>query len=179
MRRIMKFIIPNDYKTYVRKYILRNTLPFAFLEAIAIAATVIIDPLWFPEEFPGYYIMTCIVLLLLPFIITRFPLTLIDRTYYGKVMSVEVGAKDDCAYLSVIMDGKRIEVKTKSDKEIKDGNQYKKGDLVFHLYGTHHTVILPEKTDEMCHCPVCGRNNRVTDDICNACGYSANVRVEE
>ncbi|MBQ9746358.1 MAG: hypothetical protein IJW21_06005 [Clostridia bacterium] len=49
---------------------------------------------------------------------------------------------------------------------------YKKGDEVFHLYGTNTVVILPKENDTHVKCPVCGVVNEKGRGTCRECGRS-------
>ena len=50
--------------------------------------------------------------------------------------------------------------------------RYKVGARVFHLRGTKHLVVLPEASDEVVRCAVCGASNAAEHTTCRKCGHT-------
>lgn len=131
-----------------------------------------------------------IITMLLPFAITRFPFCLFDRTFAGTITGVRVKNEYtmekkelfsrsytsriliQAAYLTIEEpSGETREVKVMlNNNDLAEA--FKPGDKVFHLYGTKHSVMLPELSGDHVECPVCGDDNRAALAECHSCGHT-------
>ena len=162
---------------------------------LAIISAVII--LWGEHIFPTKYVeirgISYIIILLLPCILTKFPLNLIDSTYYGTIEKVIVKTSKDNEYLfPVLWNGlSTYSVNTiylilkspsgqifKQKVGIEKANsqqyveKYHEGDTVFHLYGTNQVIIFPKASDENIQCAVCGTINLIENKHCRKCNHT-------
>lgn len=185
--------LPKDLK---RNIIRKICLRFLAL-AVMLAASVFVifrygDALstgedhhfWFGIAFKG-------VMLLIPFVVSGVPLKLFDTTFSGKIMSVKIKDvldtmskttinpsqlyyRPDATLLIDTTDG-RVEFRKisggKKHPEIPI-DLYAKGKDVFHLYGSHLTVVMPGKDDLKCQCAVCGYWNDVENERCAVCSHT-------
>lgn len=183
--------LPKDLQIHCRNRILKRVIPCIIL--ISVFATIL--ALWgnviFNTDNKAFQTSCYIIVMLIPFAITGVPHKLIDSTYYGTVKKVDIVTTTDndssvkptrehlylknTIYLSIERpDGKLIYKKAYSGKARlqQNINTYNEGDLVFHLYGTNHIVILPDANDRHVHCSVCGSSNSIENDKCRNCGHS-------
>lgn len=182
--------LPHDLKKQVCKTVLKRAIPCALL----LAAFGVLLILWgdriFNMENEQLKILCYIVTMLIPLAITGVPVKLIDRTYCGEVVDTKVKRTVDnessikptiehmyyknTVYLDVRLDnGKVITVKAYEGRD-SDLNPYfyKKGDRVFHLYGSKNTIVLPKENVNAVRCPVCGLLNLKEDDKCKDCWHT-------
>ena len=184
-------ILQKDLQIYCRKRFLKRVIPCMIL--ISVFATIL--ALWgsiiFSTDNKISQTSCYIVVMLIPFVITGVPHKLIDSTYYGTIKKVDIVTTTDndssvkptrehlylknTIYLSIEQpDGKLIYKKAYSGKARlqQNINAYNEGDLVFHLYGTNHVVVLPDANDSSVHCSVCGSSNNIENNKCRDCGFS-------
>ena len=179
----MKYKLPDDVRRYVRNKVLRRVLLWALLELVFGGILI----LWGKQIFhtgtwPALDVVCYCVILLIPFAVCRVPFKLIDRTWYGVVEKVDIKTTwdNDQPYkptyehfylkntvrLTVKLPDQEKTVKRKvyagRAKKQQHLNSYKKGDKVFHLYGTQHTVVLPVSSDQHVQCAVCGTMNDIS-----------------
>ena len=50
--------------------------------------------------------------------------------------------------------------------------KYEKGDRVFHLLGTDHVIVLPQKRDSYVECAVCQKMNPKDRECCGECQHT-------
>lgn len=179
---------PERFKKFVCVRILKRLIPFIILE---VALTVVLT-LWgktiYSVDDNAIRYSLYIITLLVPCLIMGIPQKLIDKTYFGTVDSVSVRFTTDNASLAtaklytkhtviltiILPDGKK-ENKTVFSGKISSQSQleeYKKGDMIFHLYGTKHTVVLPDGSDTHVNCVVCNYKNDVNESQCSCCKHS-------
>ena len=131
-----------------------------------------------------------ILVMLIPFAITRVPFCLFDRTFTGIVKGVHVKNEyvmDKREMLSRAYTSRRliqaayltIEEPSGREREVRImmnnnalAEEFKPGQTVFHIYGAKHTVILPETAGDHVECPVCGDDNRAELTNCHSCGHT-------
>ena len=183
--------IPNDLKKFARNYVVKRVVACIVMLALLAVFLVLCMEIIFPTSLVSIKALFAIAVLSLPLIITGVPLKLFDKTYFGTVESVAVDTTVDSdakakptretlyvkntVYLSIrTTDGKTIDRKVYSSQASKNQSydMYKKGDKVFHLYGSKHTIILPTKADSHVKCAVCGSSNNINDDKCRECGHT-------
>ncbi len=131
--------------------------------------------------------------------ISKLPGRLRNRTFYGTVEQVcvkttyvdinwqghlEPPPENHVVLLIVTPEGKKITKKVYSvalktpNKQTKDQlpkinmDIYEKGDVVVHLAGTSHTVVLPKPCDDHVKCAVCGHANAITQTVCKDCDHT-------
>ncbi len=183
--------LPADLRRFARRQVLKRMIPC--LALLIIFGTVLL--LWGRRIFNtgenAFRYSGYIVIMLIPFALTGVPFKLSDRTYFGIVKDVELvstvdnessiwptieGAyRKNTVYLLVMLaNGKHIRKKAFEGRAniIRPIEYYKRGDMVFHLYGSQHTVVLPKCTDDRVMCPVCGTPNLIEDDVCVSCRHT-------
>ena len=187
--------IPVELKKHVRKTVLKRVVPCAILLTVFAVILVLFGNTICNTDNKAFQVCFYVVVMLVPFAVTGVPFKLIDKTYEGVVEEVSVETTVDnessvkptrehlyrknTIYLTVkLSDGKRCSKKVYEGRANSKGNwdMYKKGDRVFHLYGSKYTVILPKERDGEVQCAVCGDSNKIENDICRSCG---NVLVKD
>lgn len=187
--------LPQDLKTHIRKTLLKRIIPCCILLAACGVLLFIWGERIFNMENIQLRILCYIVVMLIPLAITGVPMKLIDRTYCGEVVGGRVKRTVDnnsyvkptieemyyknTVYLDVRLDnGKVITVKAYEGRDT-DLNPYfyKKGDRVFHLYGSKNTIVLPKDNVNAVRCPVCGLLNLKEEEKCKDCGHSLITKI--
>lgn len=193
--------LPNDIVKCVYKKIARCVIMFMILESVAIITGVLS---WQALDAKmGAFLHICILVLLIivPFFASGFPLKLIDKSWTGIVEDIcikektgtyTVGAGEvfpyskNVIYLKVRKDnGKEKYVAAKefgmrhhkgfavpNEGDVtKHLDDYSEGDKVYHFYGLKHYYIV-RKNSEMIECVVCGASNKKEREDCLSCGHS-------
>ena len=132
---------------------------------------------------------TYLIAVAIPVFITGVPHKLIDKTTLGEVVKVGVNTAPTAA----MKDGpKSMHHQTTVTLYIKDqkggisvhkiGNMdtkrsfgykdFKQGDIVFHLYGTKHYILLPLNDGMDCKCVLCGTTVSGDNTRCGSCGHT-------
>jgi ribosomal protein S27E len=183
-----KLRLPRDLRGHVRKAVIKKITPCVLLLIAFGGAMYFYGERIFALVPPAVRVGAYVLAMLLPFVITRVPFCLFDRTFVGKVKHVHVQNEyvavkglagsnlhisrtlATFVYLSLdLPDGKEKRIKTVQSGFIEE---FKPGDTVFHLYGTNHTIVLPEMAGDHVECPVCGDDNRATLTACHSCGHT-------
>ena len=183
-----KLRLPRDLRGHVRKAVIKKITPCVLLLIAFGGAMYFYGERIFALVPPAVRVGAYVLSMLLPFVITRVPFCLFDRTFVGKVKHVHVQNEyvavkglagsnlhisrtlATFVYLSLdLPDGKEKRIKTVQSGFIEE---FKPGDTVFHLYGTKHTLVLPETAGDHVECPVCGDDNRAELDCCHSCGHT-------
>lgn len=183
--------IPNDLKKYARNYAMKRVLACIVMLALLGTALALWIDIIFSPSLASVKVLFAIAVLSVPFILTGVPFKLFDKTYFGTVenVNVETTVDSDCKakptwetlYIKNIVnltirttDGKTIDKKVYSAQAKGDQNcdMYKRGDRVFHLYGSKYTIILPTQADSHVKCAVCGAANEINNDKCRKCGHT-------
>jgi hypothetical protein len=128
--------------------------------------------------------------MLVPFLLTKFPFNILDKTIYGNVVNIEIKTTLDnesstrpCIELMYYKDTVFLTIEDISGKEVIkkvfegkagafDGKMYKIGDKVFHLYGSRYTIIMPNQEDCRIQCSVCGKMNNIDEEKCQNCRHT-------
>ena len=194
-------LIPKDIQNYVRKKVISCVLFFVGLEALAAALNIFIfDSLSSVSE-RWLHILVIITLQIVPFVISKFPFKIIDRSWSGEVISVNIetntGAytaggtkvypytKHEILLEVKQQNGKIVKIKAKevgershvgfpvpNEGDIKNYiNYYSAGDKVYHFYGVPNCYIIKKLSDKN-DCVICGTQNTGERDNCLNCGYS-------
>ena len=183
-----KLRLPRDLRGHVRKAVIKKITPCVLLLIAFGGAMYFYGERIFALVPPAVRVGAYVLAMLLPFVITRVPFCLFDRTFVGKVKHVHVQNEyvavkglagsnlhisrtlATFVYLSLdLPDGKEKRIKTVQSGFIEE---FKPGDTVFHLYGTNHTIVLPEMAGDHVECPVCGDDNRAELTACHSCGHT-------
>ena len=185
-----KLRLPRDLQGHVRKAVMRKLTPCVLLLIVFGAVLYLFGERIFELVPPAVRIGAYVLAMLLPFVITRVPFCLFDKTYTGTVRRVDVKNEytmEKKEQFSRLYTSRRliqaayldVEEPSGSMRQVKImlGNnaiaeEFKPGDTVFHLYGAKHTLILPELAGDHVECPVCGDDNRATLTECHSCGHT-------
>ncbi len=184
-----KLVLPRDLQGHVRKAVIRKLTPCVLLLIAFGAVLYLFGERIFELVPPAVRIGAYVLAMLLPFVITRVPFCLFDRTFVGKVKSVHVqneyvsakGLAGSNLHISRTLTTfvyLTLELPNGQEKRIKAAQgggfieEFKPGDTVFHLYGAKHTLILPELAGDHVECPVCGNDNRAELPACHSCGHT-------
>ena len=184
-----KLRLPRDLRGHVRRAVVKKLAPCVLLLIVFGLVIFFLGDRIFALVPPAVRIGTYIVVMLIPFAVTRVPFCLFDRTFVGKVKKVHVqneyvavkGLSGSNLHISrtlVTFVYLTLELSNGKEKTIKAAQgggfveEYKPGDTVFHLYGTNHTVVLPETAGDHVECPVCGDDNRAELGECHSCGHT-------
>lgn len=182
--------LPQDLKSHIRKSVLKRIIPCALLMAAFGILLFFLGERIFNMENVQLRILCYIAVMLIPLAVTDVPIKLIDRTYCGEVVGAEVKRTVDnesyvkpslehmyfknTVYLDVRLDsGKVITVKAFEGRD-DDLNPYfyKKGDRVFHLYGSKYTIVLTNDSVNAVRCAVCGTKSLKEHGVCADCGHT-------
>ena len=183
-----KLRLPRDLRGHVRKAVIKKITPCVLLLIAFGGAMYFYGERIFALVPPAVRVGAYVLAMLLPFVITRVPFCLFDRTFVGKVKHVHVqneyvavkGLAGSNLHISRTLatfvyltldlpDGKEKRIKTVQSGFVEE---FKPGDTVFHLYGTNHTIVLPEMAGNHVECPVCGDDNRAELTACHSCGHT-------
>ena len=183
-----KLRLPRDLRGHVRRAVIKKITPCVLLLIAFGGAMYFYGERIFALVPPAVRVGAYVLAMLLPFVITRVPFCLFDSTFVGKVKHVHVqneyvavkGLAGSNLHISRTLatfvyltldlpDGKEKRIKTVQSGFIEE---FKPGDTVFHLYGTNHTIVLPEMAGDHVECPVCGDDNRVELIACHSCGHT-------
>ena len=181
--------LPRDLQGHVRRAVIKKTLPCVLLLIVFGLVLYFFGERIFAVVPDAVQIGAYILFMLIPFAITRFPFCLFDQTFVGTVKHVHVqneyvaikGLAGSPRYNSrtlVTMVYLTVELPDGREKDLKAAQgggfmeEYKINDSVFHLYGTKHTLVLPESAGDHVECPVCGDDNRAELTHCHSCGHT-------
>ena len=184
-----KLRLPRDLRGHVRKTVIKKTAPCVSLLIVFGLVLYFFGERIFAVVPDAVQIGAYILFMLIPFAITRFPFCLFDKTFVGTVKRVHVqneyvaikGLAGSPRYNSrtlATMVYLTVELPDGTEKHLKAAQgggfieEYKPGYTVFHLYGTKHTLVLPETAGDHVECPVCGDDNRAELDCCHSCGHT-------
>lgn len=181
--------LPDNFKNFVRRQLLKRVIPCAVLFCGLAVILAFFGKDLFPTDSTVARYSFYLIVLLIPFVVTGVPFKLIDRSYCGTVEKVTIKTTTDnsetqklnivylyvknTVYLSIrLKNGKRIRKKVYEGKAKHQQHldTYQTGDLVFHLYGSPHTIVIPDKKSKQIQCPICGDWNEHADDSCRHCG---------
>ncbi len=183
--------IPKDLQRVAKKYILKRVMIFTLILAVMCVATVFLNNRMSQSIDTAYKISSYIFCVFISLLLAGVPHKLLNKTFYGRVVKVEVETTIDnsssvkptrenlyyknTVYLTVeTSPGKTIRRKAyeaRADTR-SECDRYKAGDMVFHLYGTKHTIVIPNELCDTVRCPVCGEANSKDRAVCRSCGHS-------
>ena len=192
--------LPQDIKKYVRKKVISDVMYFVLLELIAVGVNIVTFDT-FKRLLGGWiHVLIIIVIQLIPVAISRFPFKLIDKSWSGEVLSVDIETKPDAfmeggrpiSYTKheIILgvrrkDGTVVKIVAKEVGERRhigfappnEGNiklyidYYSVGDKVYHFYGIKNYYIVRNHA-ELNDCIICGAQNPLNRDDCFNCGHT-------
>jgi len=190
-----KIIVPKSVKKYVAKQVAKRFL----ILAIGLAVGFLIIEMFIDEllgTYVGNWATFSLLILLVPFWISGVPLKLIDRSWYGTILSMDIKHEDVDNDLknrrSLSQFSQHVLIKDSRGKlhyeeifdegEIFEGRDkyYKVGDRVVHVYGTEY--IRPMHKEELKLpkvCVVCGHKSAHTETECQNCKRSLEIYLEE
>ena len=180
----MKFNLPNDIRRHVRHKVLKRVVSW-FLFELILGGVLILwgEQIFRAGSWPALKAICYCIILVIPCAVCGVPFKLIDRTWRGVVEKVEIKTTYDhehhfkptwenvylknTIFLAVTLPDQERVIRKKvyagRAKQQQHLNSYKKGDKVFHLYGTPHTVVLPSPSDTHVQCAVCGDMNDISE----------------
>lgn len=184
-------VVSKDLQRFVRLFFLKRVVVLLLTFAIICVAIAFIGN---RMDYPVHTALTVsgyILAFFVSLLIAGIPKLLLDKTFCGKVARVYVKTTTDSTspakptretlyykntvYLTVETDsGKTIKRKVyEANARLQSGcSLYKVGDVVFHLRGTKHTIVVPGKSDEYVCCPVCGEVNHTCESACKHCEHT-------
>ena len=189
-----KPVLPEDIRKIVTRSVAKRVIPCVISELIVLWYVIFFGEMSFKMVGIEVRILIYIVLILLPFIITGVPLKLIDRSWKGEIVAINVDMGLDrsvygrgvreVSYLVLKIkrdDGKIIEhtmsvfshsnaMKSNRARSEFAEDDYAVGDKVYHYYGIDRLLIIHK--DNSRECVICGSNNPEKNDRCFYCGHS-------
>lgn len=193
--------LPKDIVKYVYKKIARCVIAFMLLESVAILISILSWQTIAAKTGVIFHVCILVLLIIVPFFVSGFPLKLIDKSWAGTVTEVCIKEKTgtyadgegevfpypkNVIYLKVRKDnGKEKYIAAKefgirhhkgfavsNEGDVtKHLDDYSKGDKVYHFYGLKHYYIVRKKS-EMMECVLCGASNKKEREDCLSCGHS-------
>lgn len=189
-----KPILPEDIQRKVVNSIIKKVFPCIVLEIIIVLYIVFWGEKSFKMVDLGVRVLIYVVLIIVPFVVTGVPLKLIDRSWKGEIVAINVnmglvrsvngrGVRDGSYLILKIKrdDGKIIEhtlnvftyanaMKSNRARSEFAEDDYAVGDKVYHYYGIKRLLIIHK--DKSRECVICGANNPEHNDRCFNCGHS-------
>ena len=190
--REIKPILPSDIQRLVIASVLKRVIPCVIVEIVVVWYIAFFGETSLRMVDQSVRVLIYIALMILPLVFTGVPLKLIDRSWKGEIIAIEVesnfsaGLKRLYEVNQLVItikrdDGKIIERSVKdfsnaSTKNMSRGkveyaeDDYAIGDKVYHYYGVPHLLVV--HADKSRDCVVCGANNPYSNDRCFNCGHS-------
>lgn len=191
-----KVIAPPSVKKKVRIQILKR---FLLLLVYSVVAYVVADYVLKitpsdAEQGSINTILSLVLIMAVPFILSGIPLKLIDKSWYGEILDFDtVTAKpEEIDNHSKMEITQTALIRTPSGKLYKhtiydegvlfhdnSGEVYHVGDTVAHVYGTEYLVPIRTKLDKGRPnvCAFCGHKSPCGESICRTCGCSVDIRL--
>lgn len=187
-----KIELPKDIKRHCVNSVLKRVIICIILFVALLTAIVMWGDILLPldEKYSGFKKLCWLVILALPFIITKIWIVLFDFTYVGVIKTIDIKTRFDSSkraqpgpftafstntiYLNIETTSKKMirrEVYSGATKNKYLGN-FNEGDTVLHLRGSKHTVVLPKLSSTQCVCAVCGAVNETTNSTCSHCNHT-------
>ena len=184
-----KLRLPRDLRGHVCRAVCKKLAPCVLLLIVFGLVIFFLGDRIFALVPPAVRVGTYVVVMLIPFAVTRVPFCLFDRTFVAKVKHVHVqneyvaikglaGSNLSISRTLATFVYLTLELPNGKEKRFKAAQvggfieEFKPGQTVFHLYGAKHTVILPEMAGDHVECPVCGDDNRAELTNCHSCGHT-------
>ncbi len=193
-----KVVVPEDIRQLVKHKILLRLLYLVIWFVPALIAIYLCYKNTINHDSVNYLI-TVSVFLILPFVISGFPLKLIDSaTYSGKILKVDIYTQTfnadgkasimrrssmrhkNITELLIEEDTRHLNKEVAKNIYIKNhgySELYKAGDRIVHVYGTDYIKIISNDPNIPTVCVVCGAKNKVKNGKCCNCGHSLDIKV--
>ena len=91
-------LIPNDIRNYVKKKVISRTLFFVGLEVLAVLINIFLFDSLRSGLDSWNHILLIISLQIAPFVVSKFPLNIIDKSWCGEVIAVDINTKNDAFF---------------------------------------------------------------------------------
>ena len=181
--------LPRDLRAYCKQRVLCRVLPCLGMEVLFVGGLTLFRERLVPQDLPTAAVFLYALAILLPLWLMGIPGKLIDRTYWGEILSVDIrsvmdrgkGPTRECLrirnefLLTVRTDDGQTVVRrgiSTTGKLEHKLDVYHVGDRVFHLYGTPHVVVFPTAAESTVICPVCATLNTTDRTVCADCGHT-------
>ena len=194
--------LPTDIVKYVNNRIIRCSGLFLILECVSIVFCILTWNYFATKTNVGFHLCVLFVICLIPFLISKFPKDLIDKSWSGEVVKVFVEEEKGINHTSVGLGHPYVkhviylDIKKDNSKKIKciAAQEFgirqqigfpvpNEGDVTKHLNDysigdrVYHFYGLKhyyfvKKNQEMVKCVVCGSENKKDRDSCLNCGHS-------
>ena len=195
----IKTMLPKELRTRAKKAVLKRIIAFVLLFLGFGAILFFWGEIIFKSDSVLFKAICYTIVMLLPFLITKMPFKLIDRTWSGEVVNIGV-KQENCVTtvggkpLAYIKNHLVLKVKHPNGKikkriamtlEVKrtNGNdrnfalgkienqmdRYKIGDMVYHFYGYKYPHVVSKTPDAKKHCISCGCTNGMDKATCWNC----------
>ena len=194
--------LPKDVVNYVRKKVIRCVATFVALETAALLTLALSWDYFAAKTNPIFHTLLVMVLCIIPFVVAKFPWSLIDKSWNGVV--TEVYVKDEMGTYTAYNGGQPrpypkyviyLKVKTDSGEEKRIAIREfglrvqvgfpvpNEGDVTKHVdeYSVGDRVYhfyglkhyyIVKQNYDMLECVVCGTQNHSERDCCIECGHS-------
>ena len=191
-----KIIAPSSVKKRVRIDILKRFAMLLICSAVAYVIADYVIQITPSDAKQGQInsVLSIVLIMIVPFILSGIPLKLIDKSWYGEILHLEVVTANDneIDVPDKIPITQTALIRTPSGKlykrEIYDegtilhdnsGEIYRVGDTVAHIYGTQYLApIRIFNKDRPNVCVYCGHKDVDENKICRNCGCSTDIRLE-
>lgn len=189
-------VLPKDIKQHIWKRIAIRLL--ILLALLAVAITVC----YFTRDVRALndvnYILLCVLILIVPFWVTKVPFVFFDSTWCAELLEIRVTTEIrsesvaarvgrlyyvDACYMTLRLDsGKIVKRKMLEERIHTRGGRadlYKAGDIVLHVYGCKHLQILSRHPQEQVICVICGTAQPENDEFCSRCGHTLSLKTPQ
>ena len=186
--------LPIDLYRYSKKIFLRR-LALCFSLSMLFGALIILygERIFRFGEESAPFVVICYdaLVILVFFFIVAVRFRLFDRTFWGTVSEVHIESVMDnrrpgkpsrenlyiknVIHLTIVLaSGRTIKRKAfEGDAKLQQNlTKYEKGNKVFHLFGTNHIIVLPQKRDSYVECTVCQKMSPKDQKCCSECGHT-------
>ena len=194
--------LPSDVKKHVKNKIITRLLKLTVLELIIILIIFFLGERTFGKLDVAIRIAIYIILIVLPFVITKVPFAFIDKSWRGKIKKVDI-ITDTGTYtvgggviypytrntvvLAIEQDDGKIMTKTVKSAGVKEKmgldqyqtgkvediiKEYSEGAMIYHFYGLDELLIINDRKQDHISCVVCGAKNPADNEHCFNCGHS-------
>ncbi len=82
--------LPKDLKKHIKTYIFKKISLFVLMEAVLVAVLLLWGDTLLGSSTGTLLYVLCVLVLLVPFFVTKIPFSLLDKTYYGVIEQVQM-----------------------------------------------------------------------------------------
>lgn len=192
-----KVIAPPSVKKKVRIQILKRFLLLLVYSAVAYVIADYVFKITPSDAEQGSIntILSFVLIMAVPFILSGIPLKLIDKSWYGEILEFETSTArpEEIDTHSKMEITQTALIRTPSGKLYKhtlydegilfhdnSGEIYRVGDTVAHVYGTEYLAPIKTALDKGRPdvCVFCGHKSTDENKICRNCGCSVDIRLK-